>query len=149
MLGEPRVGPAEGVRAGEVARPVQRRRMAAFEYAVLKAAADRDEAGAVALLSDAVHQGLTTADRLVATIAALPLSIANTVRPDLELAGTIDGTARVTGSRERPDVAFNIRGDTLRAAALRQAGLSALNVTARGTTGGSRRLPASASRTGS
>ncbi|MCO6390793.1 translocation/assembly module TamB [Aliihoeflea aestuarii] len=73
---------------------------------------------------------------LNATIAALPLSIANTVRPDLELAGTIDGTARVTGSRDRPNVAFDIRGDTIRAAALRQAGLSALNVTARGTTSG-------------
>ncbi|MHB2264628.1 translocation/assembly module TamB domain-containing protein [Aliihoeflea sp. PC F10.4] len=73
---------------------------------------------------------------LNATIAALPLSIANTLRPDLELDGTIDGTARVTGSRERPDVAFDIRGNALRAAALSGAGLSSLNITARGTTSG-------------
>ncbi|HSF37056.1 MAG TPA: hypothetical protein VLA70_13130 [Nocardioides sp.] len=45
---------------------------AVFEFALLKAASARDEAGAIALLSDAVHQGLTTAGRLVETIAALP-----------------------------------------------------------------------------
>ncbi|MDF1599839.1 translocation/assembly module TamB domain-containing protein [Mesorhizobium sp. YIM 152430] len=72
------------------------------------------------------------------TIAALPLSIANTVRPDLELGGTIDGTARVTGPRNQPDVAFDIRGTALQAAALRDAGLSSLGVTARGTTSGER-----------
>lgn len=44
---------------------------ARFEYAVLKAASDRDEAGAIALLSDAVHQGLTTAERLVETLEKL------------------------------------------------------------------------------
>ncbi|MBL0933653.1 MAG: translocation/assembly module TamB domain-containing protein [Rhizobiaceae bacterium] len=72
------------------------------------------------------------------TIAALPLSIANTVRPDLELGGTLDGTARVTGPRSQPDVAFDIRGNALQAAALRDAGLSSLGVTARGTTSGER-----------
>jgi translocation and assembly module TamB len=72
------------------------------------------------------------------TIAALPLSIANTIRPDLELDGTIDGTARITGSRSQPDVAFDIRGNTLQAAALRDAGLSSLGLTARGTTSGER-----------
>ncbi|CAM3802920.1 type IV toxin-antitoxin system AbiEi family antitoxin domain-containing protein [Nocardioides zeicaulis] len=45
---------------------------ATFDFAVLKTASARDEAGAVALLSDAVHQGLTTADRLAATLADLP-----------------------------------------------------------------------------
>jgi inactivated superfamily I helicase len=45
---------------------------AGFDFALLKAASARDEAGAIALLSDAVHQGLTTADRLVQTIADLP-----------------------------------------------------------------------------
>lgn len=45
---------------------------ASFDYALLKAAADRGEADAIALLSDAVHQGLTTAPRLVAVIARLP-----------------------------------------------------------------------------
>ena len=41
------------------------------EFALLKAAADRDESGAVALLSDAVHQGLTTPDRLVDVLLVL------------------------------------------------------------------------------
>lgn len=45
---------------------------ATVEFALLKAASGRDEAGAVALLSDAVHQGLTTAGRLGETIGALP-----------------------------------------------------------------------------
>lgn len=41
------------------------------EYAALKVAADRDEAGAIALLSDVVQQGLTTATRLAATLDQL------------------------------------------------------------------------------
>jgi hypothetical protein len=42
------------------------------DFAVLKAAADRGEADAIALVSDAVHQGLTTAARLLATTDRLP-----------------------------------------------------------------------------
>ena len=42
------------------------------EFALLKAAAARDEAGAVALLSDAVHQGLTTPARILDTLELLP-----------------------------------------------------------------------------
>jgi hypothetical protein len=45
---------------------------ATFDYALLKAAGDRDEAGALALVSDAVHQGLTTPTRLLGVIARLP-----------------------------------------------------------------------------
>lgn len=45
---------------------------AQFDYALLKAAADRGEADAVALLSDAVHQGLTTATRLLEVLTKLP-----------------------------------------------------------------------------
>lgn len=44
---------------------------AAFDFAVLKAASARSEADAVALLSDAVHQGFTTAPRLLAVLAEL------------------------------------------------------------------------------
>lgn len=75
---ERRIRPPDGVvleRVADPARWVQDHRRpprAAFDFALLKAASARDEAGAVALLSDAVHQGLTTADRLVETIAALP-----------------------------------------------------------------------------
>ncbi|QBX56284.1 hypothetical protein EXE58_12935 [Nocardioides seonyuensis] len=45
---------------------------AQLDFALLKTAAARDEAGAIALISDAVHQGLTTAERLKEVIARLP-----------------------------------------------------------------------------
>lgn len=45
---------------------------AQFDYALLKTASDRDESAAIALLSDAVHQGLTTPTRLIEVIARLP-----------------------------------------------------------------------------
>ena len=69
-------------------------------------------------------------------IKALPLAIANAVRSDLGLAGTITGTARVTGSRDAPDIAFDIAGKGLAATQSRAAGLPPLDVTARGDTDG-------------
>lgn len=45
---------------------------AQFDYALLKAAGDRHEAEAIALLSDAVHQGLTTPTRMLRMINRLP-----------------------------------------------------------------------------
>jgi hypothetical protein len=75
---ERRINPPAGVvleRVADPARWVQDHRRApraVFDFALLKTASARDEAGAIALLSDAVHQGLTTADRLVGTIADLP-----------------------------------------------------------------------------
>lgn len=75
---ERRISPPDGVvleRVADPARWVQEHRRpprAAFDFALLKTASARDEPGAIALLSDAVHQGLTTADRLVETIADLP-----------------------------------------------------------------------------
>ena len=70
---------------------------------------------------------------LAVSIKALPLAIANAIRPDLALAGTIDGSAAVTGTRAAPDVAFDLKGRAIAAAALRQAGLSTVNVDAKGT----------------
>ena len=73
-----RIVPPAGVtieRVGDRATWVQAHRRpprAAFDYALLKTAGDRGEADAIALLSDAVHQGLTTAPRLVEVIAKLP-----------------------------------------------------------------------------
>lgn len=82
----------------------------------------------------------TAADALdlSVVIQRLPLSIANLVRPDLDLGGTIDGTARVTGTRDAPDARFNLSGDAITAASLRQAGQSALTIRASGTTSGQR-----------
>jgi hypothetical protein len=75
---ERRISPPAGVvleRVADHAAWVQHHRRpprAGFEFALLKAASARDEAAAIALMSDAVHQGLTTAARLVETISALP-----------------------------------------------------------------------------
>ena len=75
--GSRRVSPAPGVTVHRVTdaatwiAPQRRPPRATVEFALLRAAADRDEAGAVALLSDAVHQGLTTAPRLAGTLRRL------------------------------------------------------------------------------
>lgn len=73
-----RIVPPAGVTVERVAdreRWVQANRRpprALFDYALLKAAGDRREAEAIAMLSDAVHQGLTTAPRLLEVIVQLP-----------------------------------------------------------------------------
>ena len=72
------------------------------------------------------------------TIDSVPLRIANAIRPDLGLGGTISGTAQVSGPREEPNVAFTVDGDDLTAAPIREAGLSTLDVQASGTTSGDR-----------
>lgn len=66
-------------------------------------------------------------------IATLPLAIANTIKPDLALGGTIDGTANVSGTRDNPNISFDLTGSALQAAALGQAGISSLDVVAKGT----------------
>jgi translocation and assembly module TamB len=72
------------------------------------------------------------------SITNLPLNIANTVRPDLELGGTVNGSATVSGSRDEPDIRFDLRGDGITAIALRQAGLRSLAVEATGNSLGNR-----------
>ncbi len=72
-----RLAPPSGVsveRIADLSRWVEERRppRARFDFALLKTASSRGEADAVALLSDAVHQGLTTADRLLRTLTSLP-----------------------------------------------------------------------------
>lgn len=73
-----RVVPPEGVtieRVADLETWVQANRRpprAQLEYALLKAAAARSEGEAIALLSDSVHQGLTTPTRLLEVIAKLP-----------------------------------------------------------------------------
>lgn len=72
------------------------------------------------------------------SIAALPLEIANAVRPDLALGGTVDGTATVSGTRAAPNVSFDLAGQQISAAALRQAGIQTLSVDAEGSSSGDR-----------
>jgi len=71
-------------------------------------------------------------------VARLPLSIANLVRPDLALGGTVDAQARLTGDRAAPQANFTLRGEAVTAAVLRQAGQSSLTIDARGQTTGQR-----------
>ncbi|MGE0281127.1 MAG: translocation/assembly module TamB domain-containing protein, partial [Rhizobiaceae bacterium] len=66
-------------------------------------------------------------------IRALPLAIANAIKPDLALGGSLDGTAKVGGTRAQPAITFDVKGRELAAAALKQAGLSRLSVDAKGT----------------
>nr|WP_245419602.1 translocation/assembly module TamB domain-containing protein [Phyllobacterium salinisoli] len=70
---------------------------------------------------------------LSVAIRDLPLAIANTVRPDLGLGGTVNGTANITGTRAKPDVAFDINARSVTAAQLREAGVDALHLEARGS----------------
>jgi hypothetical protein len=73
-----RISPPKGVTVERVAdhdqwvQSTRRPPRAVLDFALLKAAADREPADAIGLLSDAVHQGLTTAERLAATIDRLP-----------------------------------------------------------------------------
>jgi hypothetical protein len=72
-----RLSPPPGIRIERIANHtkwVQENRLpprAAFEFALLKAASSDTEADAVALLSDAVHQGMTTAPRLLEVLNEL------------------------------------------------------------------------------
>ncbi|MGH6760663.1 MAG: translocation/assembly module TamB domain-containing protein [Phyllobacterium sp.] len=65
-------------------------------------------------------------------IESLPLSIANTVKPDLGLGGTISGNGRIAGPRGNPAGEFNLNGADLTARALQEAGLSPLTLRANG-----------------
>lgn len=70
------------------------------------------------------------------SLAGVPLSIANSIRPDLGLGGTVDGSASIGGTRDTPQVHFDLRGNTIRAAALHEAGVSTLDLSAKGNTDG-------------
>jgi translocation and assembly module TamB len=71
-------------------------------------------------------------------IRALPLAIANTVMPDLQAAGTVDGTARIRGTRDAPDITFDVQGRGITAAPVRELGLGAISVDASGRSSGNR-----------
>ncbi len=64
------------------------------------------------------------------------LDVANAVRPDLALSGTVSGRAHVGGSRAKPEISFDVDGERMSAAVLKDAGLSALKVSAKGRTNG-------------
>src|SRR5690606_35007881 len=63
----------------------------------------------------------------------LPVSIANLVRPDLGLGGSIDGQAQLRGSRSAPQASFSLRGSGLQASALQAAGIATMDASAAGS----------------
>ncbi len=67
-------------------------------------------------------------------IRNLPLALANAIRPDLGLAGTVNGTARVTGPRATPDVRFDLKAAGIASAITRSAGLPPVELDATGQT---------------
>ncbi|MGN6551450.1 MAG: translocation/assembly module TamB domain-containing protein [Pararhizobium sp.] len=67
-------------------------------------------------------------------IDKLPLSIANTIKPDLAAGGTISGTADVSGARSKPQVAFDLSAKGATAKPLKAAGLPPIDLTAKGRT---------------
>jgi len=67
------------------------------------------------------------------TVNALPLSIANAIQPDLQLAGTVNGNARITGSGSSPQVSFDIAGQGINAAAISSFGVTPMTIAANGT----------------
>ena len=66
----------------------------------------------------------------------VPLDVANAIRPDLALSGIVTGRVHVGGTSAKPEVSFDVDGERVSAAALREAGLSALKVKANGVTNG-------------
>ncbi len=71
-------------------------------------------------------------------LSRLPLALANTFKPELGLGGTVDGTARLTGSRDMPNVAFDMAARGVTAAELKKQGIAALNADAKGTSANDR-----------
>ncbi len=65
-----------------------------------------------------------------ATIRALPLSIANLIKPDLGVGGEISGTLDLTGTRAEPVFTAKLDADGVTAAMLRERGIDPVTLTA-------------------
>ncbi len=70
---------------------------------------------------------------LDARIAALPLSIVNTLRPDLNASGTVSGSAAVTGKTDNPAFGFDLDGSGVTVSQLQAFGISPLSFSASGS----------------
>ncbi|RUX24547.1 translocation/assembly module TamB, partial [Mesorhizobium sp. M7A.F.Ca.US.011.01.1.1] len=101
-----------------------------------------------------IANGTTTLDRLVlnlgggtatvtgkvgtaldinATLARVPMSLANSFSAGLDAAGSISGTVKVTGAPASPAVAFNIDAAGVQTSQTRGAGVGAVSVSSSGT----------------
>ena len=76
----------------------------------------------------------TAGDNLDLTVDLknVPLSSANAILPELSLAGTLSGRARVTGSASDPEISFDMSGTGIDARAIAEFGIAPLSVSATG-----------------
>jgi len=70
---------------------------------------------------------------LSVALSNLPLALANSFQPELGLGGIVNGTARVTGTRENPNAAFDITARGVTAAQLKDQGIAPLDADAKGS----------------
>lgn len=70
---------------------------------------------------------------LTANLANLPVALGNDFVPGLDGAGTLEGTAHVTGPSSNPDVQFNAKVAGAETSQTRQAGLGPLDMDAAGS----------------
>ncbi|RWP31925.1 MAG: translocation/assembly module TamB, partial [Mesorhizobium sp.] len=70
---------------------------------------------------------------LAAEFSGLPAALANDFSPGLDAAGTLGGTAQVTGPSAAPDIRFNAQLNGAETSQTRQAGLGLLNLDAAGS----------------
>ncbi|HEV7277361.1 MAG TPA: translocation/assembly module TamB domain-containing protein [Devosiaceae bacterium] len=73
-----------------------------------------------------------TALDIAVDINSLPLSVANAVAPELGLAGTLNGNARITGTADDPRASFAVSGSGIGAAAIQPYGVTPLSFEAAG-----------------
>lgn len=73
---------------------------------------------------------------LAIDLKQVPLGIANAIRPDLALSGSMTGQALLGGTQDSPQVTFTLDGKDLSSAVLRDAGLPPFKVAATGDTDG-------------
>jgi|TARA_A100001391_G_scaffold154548_1_gene112311 translocation and assembly module TamB len=66
-------------------------------------------------------------------VTALPLNIANTIVPDLGLAGTVSGTAQISGEASDPRASFSVEASGINAAAISDFGIAPLSLSAQGS----------------
>jgi translocation and assembly module TamB len=60
---------------------------------------------------------------------ALPLSIANIIRPDLEADGALNGSIEIFGSRDNPELVFDLNGSGLTTTGLKQSDFPSIDLT--------------------
>jgi translocation and assembly module TamB len=93
-----------------------------------------DVGGGTAVVSGTAGSALN----LNATLTAVPASVANNFAPGLDAAGTISGTAKVTGAAASPAIGYSIDWTGAQTAQTRSAGFGAFAVTSSGDFSGGR-----------